>query len=303
MAQTLRELIKETTRQHLKEGGLLYGQAVSAVGWINGTVPELTEAEGIVELPNADVAGPAFAVGGALMGKKPILVVRFAPFMWYNAVTLVNYAAKSKEIWGVPCSLLIRNLSIEGEGIGPTHTGVVTDMFLRSPGFKVFAPMTPGEWTQAWTYFKTHDDVVYVSEQRAAFGLDQEMENQLQTGSRITLIGVALGRLRLLTVAEELAKQGIKADLFHLHQLKPLTLPEGLLESLKKTGRALVVDSGYEMCGTAPWLAYELMKQTGFTTRIEALGLVDKSTGCIADKAYGTPEVGTILKRIQEILN
>ena len=44
------ETIKKNTRKHLENGGLFYGQCVSAVGWIGGTVPEMTEEEGIIEL-------------------------------------------------------------------------------------------------------------------------------------------------------------------------------------------------------------------------------------------------------------
>ena len=47
------ETIKSNTRDHLNQGGLLYGQCVSAVGWIGGTVPEMTEDEGVVELPTS----------------------------------------------------------------------------------------------------------------------------------------------------------------------------------------------------------------------------------------------------------
>ena len=57
MATTVAETIRESTRRHLTEGrGLLFGQCVTAVGWIGGTVPAMTEEEGIVELSMADVA-------------------------------------------------------------------------------------------------------------------------------------------------------------------------------------------------------------------------------------------------------
>ena len=72
MGKTTAETINEVTRNHLTHGnGLLLGQCVTAVGWIGGTVPDC---EGIVELPMTDVAGPGFAVGCALMGRRPIFV-------------------------------------------------------------------------------------------------------------------------------------------------------------------------------------------------------------------------------------
>ena len=78
MARTVAETIKEATRQHLESrNGLLFGECVSAVGWIGGTVPEMTEEEGIVELSMADVAGAGIAVGAALANRRPIYVIRY----------------------------------------------------------------------------------------------------------------------------------------------------------------------------------------------------------------------------------
>ena len=61
MAETVAETIKSITRKHLEVGnGLLFGQCVTAVGWIGGTVPEMTEVDGVVELSMADVSAISF---------------------------------------------------------------------------------------------------------------------------------------------------------------------------------------------------------------------------------------------------
>ena len=57
MAKTVRETIKDTIYRHLKENnGLVFGQCLSAVGWVGGTLPELTEEEGLIELSMSDVS-------------------------------------------------------------------------------------------------------------------------------------------------------------------------------------------------------------------------------------------------------
>ena len=144
MARTTAETIKQITREHLeKRKGLLFGQCVTAVGWIGGTVPEMTEEEGITELSMADVAGAGIAVGAALMGRRPIYVIRYQGFMWYNAAPILNYAAKSKEMWGVPCPLFVRSLAMEG-GMGPVASGAHHSLVMRMPGIPICSPMTPG---------------------------------------------------------------------------------------------------------------------------------------------------------------
>ena len=84
MASSVAETIRDITRKHLKENnGLLFGQCVTAVGWVGGTIPEMTEEEGIVELSMADVSGAGVAVGAAVVGRRPIYVIRYQGFMWY----------------------------------------------------------------------------------------------------------------------------------------------------------------------------------------------------------------------------
>ena len=69
MATTVRDTIKEITRKHLTEGiGKCYGQCLTAVGWVGGTLPELYEEDGMVEFSMADVAGGAILTGLALVG-------------------------------------------------------------------------------------------------------------------------------------------------------------------------------------------------------------------------------------------
>ena len=98
MEITVRETIKKTILKHLKEkNGLILGQCLSAVGWVGGTIPELTEKEGVVELSMADVANGGIVVGAGLSNRRPIYVIRYQGFNWFNAPIILNYACKSKE--------------------------------------------------------------------------------------------------------------------------------------------------------------------------------------------------------------
>ena len=94
----LRNCIKEIVRKHLNDGYIAIGQCLTAVV-IGGTLPELYEQDGMIELSMADVAGEGFAVGAALAGKRPIYIIRYQGFCWFNLPIILNYAYKSKEIW------------------------------------------------------------------------------------------------------------------------------------------------------------------------------------------------------------
>ena len=113
------ETIKDIIRDHLKKKkGKVFGQCLTAVGWVGGTLPKLFEKDGMIELSMADVAGGGIVVGSALMNEKPIYVIRYQGFNWYNAPMIVNYAAKSKELWNTPCPIFVRGIGMEG-AIGP----------------------------------------------------------------------------------------------------------------------------------------------------------------------------------------
>ena len=81
--------------------------------WVGGTLPELYEKDGMIELSMADVAGGGIVTGSALMNEKPIYVIRYQGFNWYNAPMIVNYAAKSKELFDTPCPVFVRGIGME----------------------------------------------------------------------------------------------------------------------------------------------------------------------------------------------
>jgi pyruvate/2-oxoglutarate/acetoin dehydrogenase E1 component len=298
MAMTTADTIKAVTREHLTErGGLLLGQCVTAVGWIGGTVPDC---EGIVEIPMTDVAGPGFVVGCALMGRRPIFVVRYQGFMWYNASSLVNYAARSKAVWGVPVPIFIRAIAMEGNGVGHTASSSLHSVFMHPPGLVVAAPMTPGEYRSVWNHFLSHDDPVYVSEHRRSFPLTDELPDRVSRGSAVTIVAISAARLNAMDAVATLAVEGIGADLFHIVWLKPFDYPTALLDSLVTTGVGLVVDSGFESCGASQAIAYELMHRTGVP--VHALGIDDRVCGAAPRVENVTPSGERICQTVRNLV-
>lgn len=294
MERTTAETIREISRDHLTNGnGLLFGQCVTAVGWVGGTVPDC---EGLVEIPMTDIAGPGFAVGAALMGRRPIFVVRYQGFMWYNASSFVNYAAKSKEVWGNPCPIFIRSIAMEGNGIGHTASSCIHSIFIHSPGLPVAAPITPQEYQLVWDHFIKNDDPIYVSEHRKSYLLKEEMNDVYEGDADITVIAISGARLNVLEAEKVLREKGIKCNIFHFLWLKPFDPPEILLESLKKTKVGIVIDSDFEITGASRSIAYELIHLTGAS--VHALGLEDRVCGVASHLENITPSS----QKIEEVV-
>lgn len=298
MGRTVAETIKEISRQHLTQNnGLVLGQTISAVGWVNNTVPDCP---GVVELSVADVTNAGIAVGAALAGRRPILVIRFQDFLFLNGSILVNYAAKTKDIFGAGTPIFVRALAMEGQGTGAVHSGKLHAIFMHMPGFLVCSPMTPGEYEEAWKVFMENDDPMLVSEHRCSFKNKEEMPDVLVDDPEVTIYAISSARFNVSQAAKLVeAESGIKCNIVHLMWLKPFDLTERLLTPLRRSKAGVVVDSGFEICGASQSIAYQLMLATGVPVR--ALGLYDKSVGVSAATENATPDARRIADAVTEV--
>ncbi len=292
---TLAETIKEITRKHLeKDRGRLYAQCVKAVGWIGGTVPDT---KNIVELPTSDVSNGGVVVGAALAGERPIYVVRYQGFLPYNMITILNYAAKSKEMWNTPCPVLIRALSMEGS-MGPVASNAHHSIVLRMPGINVLAPMTPIEWQIAYERFMQQDYPMFLSESRLALNKEAKDFAYYDDGYRpakhkkcaVFLIGAAR------FAAQELVKHN---DLY-ITQLFDLNgrQPTHIYDTLYNSDFGIVVDADYSVCGVSEHLANIFAEHT--RKQVITLGIPHHTAGFARDKDTNTPNAEDILKRIRD---
>ena len=273
-SKTVADTIREITRNHLTEnGGLLLGQAITAVGWVANTVPDCP---GIIELPMTDVAGAGIAVGAALVGRRPIFVIRFQDFLILNGSPLIFYAAKTKELHGKASPIFVRALA--SEGLGPVHSGVLHSIFMHFPGFLVCSPMTPKEYQEVWNVFMENDEPMIVSEHRDSFSNTQEMDDVLVKNADITLYAISSPRFEVGKAVQMLEADGIKCNIVHIVWLKPFIATNRLTEPLNQSKLGLVIDSGHEIAGASQSIAYELNQATGH--RVKALGLYDR-TKCL----------------------
>ena len=273
---TCAETIKEITRQHLKNGGVALGECLSAVGWVGGTVPELTEDDGLIELSMADVAGGGIVVGLALAGRRPIYIVRYQGFQWFNAPMIVNYAAKSKDLWNIPCPVFVRSIAMEG-GIGPVASNSHHGIFNRMPGVFICAPMTPKEYQMAWNHFIDRDDPMYVSEHRRSFGINYEISDKIIENSDITIMAISATRLNALEAIKTLDKDGVQCNLINLFWLKPVKNLNKLIEAVDNSKYGgLIIDGDYAN-GMAKTIAYDVMLRS--RKKVNVLALEERTAG------------------------
>ena len=299
MGIPLKDTIKKTVRTHLREGHLAFGQCLTAVGWVGGTLPELYEEDGMIELPMADVAGGGFVVGAGLMGRRPIYVIRYQGFNWYNCISILNYACKSKEMWGVPCPIFVRGVAMEGS-IGPVAGSSHHSLYYRMPGVKIYSPMTNREYEECYSDFMDSDEVFYVSEHRGSFGNSEELPDIEYENPHICLFPVSITRFAAVEVSKKLIKEGIKVSVFHQRIIKPHNFSPQSISSLNDCGKGIVLDNDYED-GICSAIAHKLMMKA-LGSEVHCMGLKNKVAGFSKHLDNLPPNIEEIYNTIRSIL-
>ena len=295
----VKETIQMITREMLENRqGIAMGQCLTAVGWVGGTVPEMTEEEGLIELSMGDTSGSGIAIGCSRV-RPTIYIVRYQGFQWFNAAFIVNLAAKSKEMWGVSRRLFVRSIAMDG-GIGPVAGSSHHGLFTRMPGIIVTAPMTSGEYLQIVDYFNTHDDPIYVSEHRRSFDINYEMPDILNKKADITLFPISAARLNTLEAIKKLEKNGIICNVIHLLWLKPFIMSNAMLDAVESTQYGgLVIDTDFEN-GVSKCIAYDIMQNTN--KKIRVLGLEERTAGFAPHLDNLPPSADKICEYIKKIV-
>jgi len=300
MAKTLRETIKEITFKHLKKfKSQVFGQNLTGVGWVAGTLPKLYEKDGVIELPLADVANGGMVTGSALVGRRPFYIIRYQGYNWLNCIFIVNYACKSKEIWNKPAPIFIRGLSNEG-GIGPASTSTHISIFYKMPGIKIFSPMCNKEYFKVYNKFIKGDDVFYISEHRKSYDNKLEFKNRIKKDLDIILMPISVTRFEAEKAKNYLNKNGYKVGIIHLYELKPFVLKKKWINAIKNSRHGVLMTDNDYVDGILRTLAHKINEKTG--KMVYVMGLKDKSAGYTDKTSNFPPNYLDIVKKTKNLI-
>lgn len=296
----LRDTIKEITKKHLKENNtFLYAQCVQAVGWIGGTVPNDVP-DHIVELPTSDVMNGGIVAGCALMGKRPIYVIRYQGFNWFNLPIILNYSCKSKEMWNIPSPMFIRSIAMENN-IGPVASSSHISIAYKMPGIKILSPMTSKEYQQVYDQFMNDDDVYLVSEHRGSFNNENELEDKIIDDPDIVLLPISITRFEAEKARIKLQEMGYNVGIKHIWQIKPNTLlnDKKAIEMIQLARTIIIIDDDYTD-GIAKNIAYDLASVGGRAGVAFVLGLENRTAGFHKEVDNLPPTCDTIVKFVEK---
>lgn len=225
------------------------------------------------DTPIAEAVIVGSAIGAALVGLRPVAELMTVNFAFVAMDHIVNEAAKLRYMFGgqMKLPLVIRTVGGGGRQLGATHSQTPDAVFAHFPGLKVVAPGTPYDAKGLLKSAIRSDDPVLFIEHATLY----QVRGEVPDGEYLEPIGVAkvqrLGRdativtySKMLQVslqaAEELAKTGIEVEVVDLRTLRPLDMGP-VLESVKRTNRAVVVEEGWRSYGVGAEVAARIQEE------------------------------------------
>ncbi len=232
---------------------------------IFGTTIGLQEKYGdrVMDMPLAENAMTGVAIGSALQGMRPIITHQRLDFALVAIEQIVNQAAKWHYMFGgkMQVPLVIRLIIGRGWGQGPQHSQNLQSWFAHIPGLRVIAPTTAHDAKGMMIAAIEDNNPVVVIEHRWCHNIKDNVPEGIyrtpldkawlmRQGSDVTLVGSSYMSLEARRAADYLRESaGINADVIDLRSLRPLD-EATILESVRKTGRLIAVDSSWKAFGT-----------------------------------------------------
>lgn len=248
MTNSFRNSINSTMRKLLTEyNGLIFGQNLTDVGWVAGTLPELPSHPGYVELPISDIAGPGLAVGAALTRRPVVYISRYQGYLWLNMAPIATYAALARKVFDQDCKIMFRSIADDGAW-GPVASGSHFSIALQVPSLKVVAPICPKHWENIWHDFITNNDPIFVAEHRGTYELEK-LKVYKDSKPQIVVLFVSSTWLSADNLSEMLKFQGIKHYFENIYWIRPVKVSPEILSTIKQTQKCLIVDPCSENSG------------------------------------------------------
>jgi len=269
------------------------------------------------DTPIAEAAIIGAAIGAALTGLRPVAELMTINFAFAAMDHIVNEAAKLRYMFGgqFTIPMVIRTPGGGGRQLGATHSQTPDAIFAHFPGLKVVAPGTPEDAKGMLKSAIRSDDPVMFIEHATLYQVRGEVPDEDYTtpldkarlhrpGKDVTLVTYSKMLELSDKAADELAKQGIEAEIIDLRCLRPLDM-EPVVESFKKTNRAVVVEEGWRSFGVGSEVASRIYEQ--------AFDYVDAPIKRVAQKEVplpynrnleqmALPQVEDIVLAVKEVL-
>jgi pyruvate dehydrogenase E1 component beta subunit len=227
----------------------------------------------VIDTPITEHGFAGVGVGAAMAGLKPIVEFMTFNFAMQAIDQIINSAAKTLYMSGgqMGCSIVFRGPNGAAARVAAQHSQDYSAWYAQIPGLKVIAPSNAADYKGLLKAAIRDPNPVIFLEHEMLYGQSGEVPKLddhvipigkakvARSGHDVTLISWSHGMTYTLKAAEELAKQGIEAEVIDLRTLRPLDT-ETIIASVKKTGRAVTVEEGWQQNGVGAEIAARIME-------------------------------------------
>jgi pyruvate dehydrogenase E1 component beta subunit len=319
---TMREAISQALWEEMErdEKVFILGEEVGVWGGTYAVTKGFYDhfgAKRVKDTPISESAIIGAGIGAALTGLRPVAELMTINFAFAAMDHIVNEAAKLRYMFGgqFTIPLVIRTPGGGGRQLGATHSQTPDAIFAHFPGLKVVAPGTPEDAKGMLKSAIRSDDPILFIEHATLYQVRGEVPEEEylipldkakvhRPGSDVTLVTYSKMLELSDKAADQLAKEGIEAEIIDLRCLRPLDM-ETIVESFKKTNRAVVVEEGWRSFGVGSEVASRIYEQ--------AFDYVDAPIQRVAQKEVplpynrtleqmALPQVEDIIQAVKEVL-
>ncbi|NUM46669.1 MAG: alpha-ketoacid dehydrogenase subunit beta [Anaerolineales bacterium] len=319
---TVREAISQALMEEMErdERVFLLGEEIGVWGGTYAVTRGFYDKFGperVRDTPIAEAAIVGAAIGAAMVGQRPVAELMTINFAFTAMDHIVNEMAKLRYMFGgqFKIPMVIRTVGGGGRQLGATHSQVPDAVFAHFPGLKVVAPGTPADAKGLLKAAIRSDDPIFFIENALLYQWRGEVpegdytveigKSKVQRpGKHVTVVSYSRGLQLSMQAADELAKEGIEIEVVDLRTLRPLDMGP-IIESFKKTNRAVIVEEGWKSFGVGSEIATRIYE--------EAFDYVDAPIKRVAQtevplpynrtlEQSALPQVPDIVKAVKEVL-
>lgn len=227
----------------------------------------------VIDTPITEHGFAGIGVGAAMSGLKPIVEFMTFNFAMQAMDQIINSAAKTLYMSGgqMGCAIVFRGPNGAAARVAAQHSQDYSSWYSQVPGLKVVAPYSAADYKGLLKAAIRDPNPVIFLENEMLYGHTGEVPKLddyvipigkarvVRSGTHVTIISWSNGMSYALKAADELAKEGIEAEVIDLRTLRPMDT-DTLVASVKKTGRAVTVEEGWQQNGVGAEIAARLME-------------------------------------------
>ncbi|MBN8918947.1 MAG: pyruvate dehydrogenase complex E1 component subunit beta [Rhizobiales bacterium] len=277
VTQTVREALRDAMAEEMRRDGDVFvmGEEVAeyqgAYKITQGLLQEFG-ARRVIDTPITEHGFAGVGVGAAMAGLKPIVEFMTFNFAMQAIDQIINSAAKTLYMSGgqVHCSIVFRGPNGAAARVAAQHSQDYTAWYSNVPGLKVIAPYSAADAKGLLKAAIRDPNPIIFLENEILYGHSFEVPKLddyvlpigkariARSGKDVTIVSFSIGMTYALKAAEELAKQGIEAEVIDLRTIRPMDV-DAIVTSVKKTGRCVTVEEGWPRSGIGAEIAAQLM--------------------------------------------